>query len=357
MEQTFSQKLKQVLFVFLLIALTTVTVNELYVYLPGLLGAVAFYILSRENYFQLVYKKKWKKGRAAGLFIVYYLLVLGLPMYLAATLISPKISALLSNPTAAVNTIKHVLVVVQQKIGFNITSEASISNTVNKLTAFIPSLFNSTANLIANLAIMLFLLYYMLYSGAQMEKLLSKVIPLKEDNIKLLAAETKVTIKANAIGIPLISLIQGVTAAIGYLIFGVKDVALWGFLTGLFSFFPVVGTMIIWVPLCIYMFATGNTNMAIGLTLYSVIVTGNVDYFARITIMKKLGDTHPVITMLGIIVGLNLFGFIGLIFGPVMINYIVVLFQIYMNEFVQDPLVLEDVNKLNPNKPPADPSL
>lgn len=351
MEQTFSQKLKQVLFVFLLIALTAVTVNELSAYLPGLLGAVAFYILSRENYFQLIYKKKWKKGRAAGLFILYYLLVLGLPLYLAATLISPKISALVNNPTTAVNAIKHVLVVVQQKIGFNIiSSEASINNTVNKLTAYIPSFFNSTANLIANLAIMLFLLYYMLYSGAQMEKLLSKIIPLKEENIKLLAAETKITIKANAIGIPLISLIQGVTAAIGYLIFGVKDVALWGFLTGLFSFFPVVGTMIIWVPLCIYMFATGNTNMAIGLTLYSVIVTGNVDYFARISIMKKLGDTHPVITMLGIIVGLNLFGFIGLIFGPVMINYIVVLFHIYMNEFVEDPVVLEDVNKMDPNK-------
>ena len=351
MEPTFNQKLKQLFFLVLLIALTIVIVNQLYNYLPGLLGAVAFYILSRENYFQLVYKKKWKKGRAAALFIIYYTLLLGLPLYLAITLISPKISDFVNNPGPVLNTVKEVLHVVQQKIGFSFTTGNSINTALTKVSAIIPSLFNSTANLIANLGIMLFLLYYMLYSGAAMEKLLVKVIPLKDENIKLLAAETKVTIKSNAIGIPLISLIQGATAAIGYLIFGVKDVALWGFLTGIFSFFPVVGTMLIWVPLCIYMFATGNTGMAIGLTLYSIIVTGNVDYFARISIMKKLGDAHPVITMLGIIVGLGLFGFIGLIFGPVLVNYVVVLFHIYMNEFTEGIDVLPDANNTEP--PPA----
>lgn len=350
MEPTFSQKLKQLVFLILLVTLTGVIINELYAYLPGLLGAVAFYILSRENYFQLVYKKKWKKGRAAALFIIYYLLVLGLPLYLAATLISPKIGAFVSDPAPVLNTIKEVLHVVQQKIGFNFSSGNSVNTALTKLTALVPSLFNSTAILIANLAIMLFLLYYMLYSGTQIEKLLVKVIPLKDENIKLLAAETKVTIKSNAIGIPLISLIQGITAAIGYLIFGVKDVALWGFLTGIFSFFPVVGTMLIWVPLCIYMFASGNTGMAIGLTLYNVIVTSNIDYFARITIMKKLGDAHPVITMLGIIVGLNLFGFIGLIFGPVLVNYVVVLFHIYMNEFTEGIDVLPDAEATEPPK-------
>ena len=330
--------------------MTTVAILELSAYLPGLLGAVAFYILSRENYFQLIYKKKWKKGRAAGLFIVYYILLIGLPLYLAAILLSPRISTFVSNPSTILNTVNNVLMVVQHKIGFSISSENSISNAVNKLGTMIPSLFNSTANLIANLAIMLFLLYYMLYAGADIEKLLVKIIPLKDENIKLLAAETKTTIKANAIGIPLLSIIQGATATLGYLIFGVKDVALWGFLTGLFSFFPIVGSALIWLPLCIYMYASGNTNMAIGLTFYSVIVTSNIDYFARITIMKKLGDVHPVITMLGIIVGLNLFGFIGLIFGPVIVNYIVVLFHIYMNEFTDDPVVLKDINSDNPGK-------
>jgi predicted PurR-regulated permease PerM len=318
----------------------------LYDYLPGMLGAITLYILSRENYFQLIYKKKWKKGWAAMLFVLYYTLLLGLPIYLAVTLIAPKINTLISNQAQMLAVIKNAFAVVQQKFGFSITSEKSISTAVEKVSAMLPSLFNSTAILVANLVIMLFLLYYMLYSGSSMEKLLFKIIPLKDDNTKLLATETKNTIKANAIGIPLIALVQGVTAAIGYFIFGVKDVLLWGFLSGVFSILPIIGSMAIWIPLCIYLYASGNTSMAIGLTLYSAIVTSNIDYFARLSIMKKMGDVHPVITMLGIIVGLGLFGFIGLIFGPLLVNYIIVLFGIYMNEFVEkNDAVIETLNQ------------
>ena len=321
----------------LLILLVSIVIQNLYNYLPGMLGAVTLYILSREKYFQLVYAKKWKKGWAGALFILYYFLLIGLPIYLAATLIAPKINAILSDPTATIASFKNALMVVQQKTGFNFTSEKTINNAVDKVSTIVPSLFNSTATLVSNLVLMLFLLYYMLYSGASIEKTLFKIIPLKDENTRLLATETKITIKSNAIGIPLISLIQGLTASIGYFIFGVQDVALWGFLTGIFSFLPVLGTMIIWIPLCIYMYSTGHEGAAIGVGLYSAIVTANIDYLARITIMKKLGDVHPVITMLGIIAGLSLFGFIGLIFGPLLLNYIIVLFNIYMNEFVEEP--------------------
>ena len=168
-----------------------------------------------------------------------------------------------------------------------------------------------------------------------MEKTLYRIIPLKDNNTSMLAAETKKIVKANALGIPLISIIQGLTATLGYFIFGVHEWALWGFLTGVFAFFPVVGTMIVWVPLVIYTYTAGNAGMATGLLLYSVLITGNVDYISRITIMRKLGDVHPVITVLGVIVGLGLFGFIGLIFGPLLVNYIIILFKIYMNEFVE----------------------
>ena len=308
--------------------------------MPGLLGAVTLYILTRANYFQLVYKKKWKKGHAAGLFLIYYLLLLGIPIYLAITLISPKINAVLNDPGAMIDSIKQAVLQVQEKIGIELTSQQSLSDSLNKITAFLPSLLNSTANLLTNLVIMLFFLYYMLYHGSEMEKTLFRIIPLKDINTTMLAAETKKIVKANALSIPLISIIQGLTATLGYFIFGVQEWALWGFLTGVFAFFPVVGTMIVWIPLVIYTYTTGNTGMAIGLMLYSIIVTGNVDYISRITIMKRLGNVHPVITVLGVLIGLGLFGFIGLIFGPLLVNYIIVLFKIYMNEFVE-PLAEE----------------
>jgi predicted PurR-regulated permease PerM len=335
MNVTFNNRIKQVLLLAVLILLIWVVIQKLSFCLPGLLGAVTLYILSRANYFQLVYKKKWKKGRAAGLFIIYYLFMFGLPVFLTITLISPKVNQLLSDPATTIENIKHAVAEVQQKLGITIVSEKSLTGSLDKLSAIIPSLLNSTANLITNMAIMLFFLYYMLFYGSEMEKTLYRIIPLKDANTTTLASETRKLVKANALSIPLISIIQGLTATLGYFIFGVQEWALWGFLTGIFAFFPIVGTMIIWIPLVIYTFTTGDSGMAIGLLLYSLIVTGNVDYISRITIMKRMGNVHPVITVLGVIVGLGLFGFIGLIFGPLLVNYIIVLFKIYMNEFVE----------------------
>jgi predicted PurR-regulated permease PerM len=311
------------------------SVKQLNLFLPGILGAVTLYILSRAQYFQLVYNRKWKKGRAAGLYVLYYLILLGIPVFLAVTLISPKVNAFLNEPSANIQTVKDAVNQVQQKMGIIIASEKSLAGALERIAAFLPSVLNSTANLIANLATMLFLLYYMLYYGSEMEKTLFRIIPLKDANTNMLAFETKKIVRANALGIPLISIIQGLTATLGYFIFGVTEWALWGFLTGLFAFFPIIGTMLVWVPLVIYTYVSGHAATATGLLLYSIIVTGNIDYVARITIMKKIGDVHPVITVLGVIIGLGIFGFIGLIFGPLLVNYIIVLFKIYMNEFTQ----------------------
>jgi predicted PurR-regulated permease PerM len=333
----FNNRVKQVLLLSIIILLVYLVVKELNIFLPGLLGALTLYILSRASYFQLIYNRKWKKGWAAGLFIIYYLFLIGLPVFLAIVLISPKINMFLENPTAMVEAAKHSITTVQENLGFKIVSEASLTNSLSKLSAFIPTVLNSTATLITNLAIMLFILYFMLYNGREIERMLNRIIPLKQGNINMLAYETKKMVRANALGIPLISIIQGLTATLGYFLFGVKEWGLWGFLTGVFAFFPVVGTMIVWVPLVLYTYAIGQTWQATGLLLYSVIVTGNVDYFARITLLKRMGDVHPVTTILGVLVGLGLFGFIGLIFGPLLISYIILLFNIYMNEFIEEP--------------------
>jgi predicted PurR-regulated permease PerM len=347
---TFNNRIKQVLLLSIVLLLVYLVINELSLFLPGLLGALTLYILSRSNYFQLIYNRKWKKGWAAALFIIYYLFLIGLPIFLAVTLISPKVNAFLENPNAMVDGAKQSIATIQQKIGFKVVSENTLTNLLGKLTAFIPTVLNSTANIISNLAIMLFVLYYMLYNGRELERMLNRLIPLKQENINMLASETKKLVRANALGIPLISIIQGLTATLGYFIFGVKEWALWGFLTGVFAFFPVVGTMVIWVPLVLYTYALGDTWHATGLLLYSVLVTGNVDYMARITLLKRMGDVHPVITILGVIVGLGLFGFIGLIFGPLLVNYIIVLFKIYMNEFIENAEPLGETNTVEEAK-------
>lgn len=331
----FNQQIKQVMTLLILLLLIILSAKELYIFFPGLLGALTLYILSRASYFQLVYKRKWNKGLTAWLYLLGYLFLLIGLVYITVTLLEKQVQPFLNDPASQLNKAKEAVADVQQKTGFTLVSEDTLNHLQEKLSAFLPSLVNDMANLLANLAIMLFVLYYMLVHGSEMEQYLGRIIPLKQQNVQLLARETNRLVKASALGIPLISIIQGITATIGYIIFGVKEFVLWGFLTGVFAFFPVVGTMIIWVPLVIFMYASGNEWSAIWLGLYSLIVTGNVDYLARISLLNKMGKIHPVVTVLGVIVGLGLFGFLGLIFGPLLVNYIILLFRIYTNEFIE----------------------
>ena len=163
--QNFNDRIRQILLLLLIILLIYLSVRELKLFLPGVLGAITLYILSRASYFQLVYTRKWKKGRAAFLFIFFYLLLLGIPVFAAITLISPKVSSVLSDPTTAINNIKQAVMQVQARAGVSIVTEKSLSNSLDQAITFVPSLLNSTLNLLSNLITMLFFLYYLLYNG------------------------------------------------------------------------------------------------------------------------------------------------------------------------------------------------
>src|SRR5690606_29264937 len=113
----------------------------------------------------------------------------------------------------------------------------------------------------------------------------------------------------------------------------------WGILTGVASIIPVVGSMAIWVPLVVIKFATGDMGIALGLMLYSAIVISNIDNVLRFTLVQKISNVHPIITVLGVIMGLQIFGIMGLIFGPLLIAYLTLLIKIYRLEFKDNKLV------------------
>lgn len=330
---TFNNRLRQIILLLIIILLAVMLLQQLYIFLPGFLGAITLYILFRETYYGLTIKKKWNKTLTALLFITVSIIAIAIPLYFSIMLLTDKVSALVSNPMELIMDAKIVGQKIYEKTGFQILSEDNIAAFQKKATTIVPAILNSSANLLSNFAIMFFLLYFLLKSGRETEKFLDRFIPLKDENIDLLGNETKNMVKANAIGIPVLAVIQGIIAAIGYWIFGVKDFMLWGFLTGICSMIPVVGTAIIWVPLVLYLYAINKTGPALGLFIYAAVIITNIDYVARLTILKKLMDVHPLITIFGVIVGIGLFGFWGVIFGPLFISYFIVLVKIYINEF------------------------
>jgi predicted PurR-regulated permease PerM len=108
----------------------------------------------------------------------------------------------------------------------------------------------------------------------------------------------------------------------------------WAVLTGIMSVVPVVGTTIVWVPLAVFLYAGGNHWQSATLLIYGSVIITNVDNVFRFVVQKKLGDTHPLITFFGVIIGLPLFGFVGIIFGPLLISYFILLLKIYRNEYL-----------------------
>lgn len=333
MPDNFNNRLRQIMLLLVIILLALLLLKQLYVFLPGFLGAITLYILLRETYFNLTIKKKWNKTITAISFIILSLLVIALPLYFAIDLLSVKISAVLSDPVELIKDAKIVGQKIFELTGVQLLTDENLLTFQKKSATIIPGILNSSASLLSNFAIMFFLLYFLLKSGRLVEKFLQQFIPLKEENVDMLSKETKNMIKANAIGIPVLAIIQGIVATFGYWIFGVKDIALWGFLTGVFSMVPIVGTAIIWLPLTAYLFSINQTGHAIGLLIYAVVLITNIDYVVRLTLLKKFMDVHPLITVFGVIIGIGLFGFWGVIFGPLLISYFIILIKIYMNEF------------------------
>ena len=96
---------------------------------------------------------------------------------------------------------------------------------------------------------------------------------------------------------------------------------------------PVVGATLAYVPVAILFFASGMNLRGVIMLAYGFGIISTIDSVFRFWLQKKIGDVHPLITGFGVIIGLNLFGFIGLIFGPILISIFLLLIKIYINEF------------------------
>lgn len=342
----FNVHLKQIFLLAIIVFIGILLLTHFYLFLPGILGAITLYILSRGSYFYLVEKKKWSAAWTSLLFILAYTVIIVLPVYLAVILLLPKLVNIFNNPVELMVAVKTFAQKIEEAIGINVYDGENIKNTLQKVAGQLPSFLTGTANLLTNLLLMFFVLYYMLVHGKRMENYLNDLLPLKEENREILRHETNLMIRANGIGIPLLAVIQGLVGFIGYFIFGIQEYGVWGFLTGVASLIPIVGTGLIWVPLTVYLFATGHNLQGIGLGIYSLAILTNVDYVARVTLLRKIGDVHPLITILGVIVGLSIFGFIGLVFGPLLVSYFIILIKIYRNEFVRDIVIVEGPENL-----------
>jgi len=335
-EQISSVKIKQVALIAIILVLAGLICFNLALFIPSVLGAITIYVVCRKYNFYLQEEKKWKPWASSLALMFASLVILILPIYFIGDLLIEK----LGNAQAYMNKfnvfLEKIHTYIYSKIGFDILSKENMDKLKNNVGQFSTKALSGTFNTLTVIMSMYFILYFMLEKPRFFERILSSSAPLKRSNVSLIGEKMRKLIMANAIGIPVVAIGQGIVALVGYFIFGAPSPVLLFALTAAASMIPVVGAAIIYIPICIYMIAEGDTGTGLGLAAYCLVVVGLTDNVLRFTLLKKLEDIHPLNTVFGIIMGMNLFGFMGLVFGPILISLTLLLIQVYRNEFSDD---------------------
>jgi predicted PurR-regulated permease PerM len=224
----------------------------------------------------------------------------------------------------------------ENQIGYDLSSGIDAGAISTWLSKNLQGFAGGTFTIFIAIGIMYFMLYYMLTNRNELKESLFKYIPIGQENLGIIGEEIRAMVKSNALGIPLVALAQGVVALIGFLIFGVNSPFFWAVIVTIGSMVPFVGSFLGVVPVFILTLAEGSDFQAWGILLYGIIVVGATDNIFRLFVLKKLDNVHPLITLIGVIVGVPIFGFIGLIFGPLLISLFLIIVRMYKKEYAKD---------------------
>lgn len=303
--------------------------------LTALLSSAILYILFKSFYLYLVNKKHFSKSISSIIIIIVSFLVIVLPLSGLSIMIINKLTNFQKHPEILTETLNKI----QNLLGSHIDLRDVINKSINELSKWAIGAFsffmNGAFKIFISLIIVYFTLFFMFKSHEKFESTLLKYLPFDNENSLAFAVELKKITYSNIFGQGLIGLCQGLIVTIGFLIFGIPDPFFWGIVSIFVCFLPIVGAPIIFVPIGIIELSSGNTFAGIGILIWGSILVTLVDNFLRQFISKKIADTHPLITIIGVIIGVPVFGLIGLVFGPFMISCFILLFKMYEVNYME----------------------
>lgn len=313
----------------IIIGLGIILARQITPFLGGLLGALTIYILVRRQMIYLSEKRKIKRSIAATVITAEAILCFLVPLALVVWLAVVNLQNINLDPQAVIAPFEEAASIIKARTGYNVLSGNSLSFFISSLPRIGQTLMGGISSFIVNMFVLVFVLYFMLIGGKKMEQYVNELLPFNETNTQEIVHEINMIVRSNAIGIPLLAVIQGGVAMLGYWIFDAPNILFSGFLTGFASIIPMAGTALVWIPIAIYMALIGNWFQAIGLVIFGSLVISQLDNLIRFVIQKKMADIHPLITVFGVVIGLSLFGFMGVIFGPLLLS----LFFLFVNMF------------------------
>ncbi|MCS2404882.1 AI-2E family transporter [Bacteroides salyersiae] len=318
----------------IIIVLGIVLFQQITPFLGGLLGALTIYILVRKQMIRLTTKRKMKRSTAALLITTEAVFFFLIPISLVVWMLVDKLQNLNLDPQSIIAPIEEIAGIIKSKTGYDVLGSDTTSFIVSALPRIGQAVMGGISSFVINLFVLVFVLYFMLIGGIKMEAYVNAILPFNATNTEHVIHEINMIVRSNAIGIPLLAVIQGGVAMIGYFIFGAPNALLLGFLTCFATVIPMVGTGLIWFPVAVYMATDRKLANAIGLAAYGGIIVSQLDNLIRFILQKKMADTHPLITIFGVVIGLSLFGFMGVIFGPLLLSLFFLFVDMFKREYL-----------------------
>lgn len=184
--------------------------------------------------------------------------------------------------------------------------------------------------LIVGLVVASFVIYYGFAEGELFYTKFRHVLPLPDEIEESLFREIRKVTQVVFVGNILVSVVGGLIGAISFIVFGVPNAVFWGFIMIILGILPVVGAPLVWGPAALWLALQGNLFGAVGiLVVNGVIVIGYVDNILRPKLIGKVANVHPVVILIGVLGGVEAFGPLGFVIGPLVLAIFIALIRAY----------------------------
>ena len=232
-----------------------------------------------------------------------------------------QISVLLNSPTSPFGKISAWM---ESRFGLDtVSSKAFI---VDHLKQSSERLLGTSLNLAGNIVsgivkafFVLFTMYYLFKDGDRIVDQLPAALPLRRDQSDAIIMRTKEVVSASVYGVVTIAALQGVLGGIMFWILGIPSPLLWAVLMAFVCMIPVAGSFLVWLPLAIYLMATGHWTKAIILIVWGALVISTVDNFLRPKLVGTQTKLHELFIFFSVLGGISVFGLLGIVLGPVIL--------------------------------------
>jgi predicted PurR-regulated permease PerM len=174
----------------------------------------------------------------------------------------------------------------------------------------------------------IFTMYYLFRDGERMRAAANDVVPLSDRKAKEILDRTGEVISASVYGVLVIAVIQGVLGGLAFWALGLPSPLLWGVVMIFLSMIPMAGAFIVWVPAAIYLAVSGHWVSAVLLTAWGALVIGSIDNFLRPKLVGERTRLHELLVFFSVLGGLQVFGVLGLVLGPVVVAVTIALLDV-----------------------------